>query len=136
MLNAAREKIAERGVSGIELREGKASALPLADGEVDAAFAHMVLQYVASPGEALHEMARVVKPGGRVVVIDFARHDREWMREEFGVQWLGFPPDEIRDSLEAAGLEEIRIEQQASAARGADLPETFLASATRPQENR
>lgn len=131
MLAAAREKIAERGVEGIELREGEASALPLADGEVDAAFAHMVLQYLASPSEALHEMARIVKPGGRVVVIDFVRHDREWMRAELGVQWLGFPPEEIRESLEEVGLEDIRVERQASAARGADLPETFIASATR-----
>ena len=131
MLAAAREKIEERGGAAVELREGEASALPLEDGEVDAAFAHMVLQYLASPAEALAEMARIVKPGGRVVVIDFVRHDREWMRGELGVQWLGFPPEEIQEHLEAAGLRDIRIDEDAPAARGADLPATFLASATR-----
>lgn len=134
MLEAARSKLDELAVEGVELRLGDASELPLADGEVDAAFAHMVLQYLASPSDALAEMARVVTPGGRVVVIDFVRHDREWMRDELRVQWLGFPPDEIRDALAAAGLGEVEVDVQASAARGADLPETFIASARRPAE--
>ncbi len=134
MLEAARAKVDEQGLHGVELRQGDASQLPLADGEVDAAFAHMVLQYLASPGDALAEMARVVAPGGWVVVIDFVRHDREWMREELGVQWLGFPPDEIRDAFSAAGLGQIEVSVQASAARGADLPETFIASAARAKE--
>ncbi len=134
MLEAAQRKIDEQELSGIELRQGEASALPLEDGEVDAAFAHMVLQYLASPTEALSEMARIVRPAGRVVVIDFVRHDREWMREELGVQWLGFPTDEIHEALETAGLVDVHIAVQASAARGADLPETFIASATKPGE--
>ncbi|MCP5058206.1 MAG: metalloregulator ArsR/SmtB family transcription factor [bacterium] len=133
MLEAARSKFDELGSTSIELRVGDASDLPLEDGEVDAAFAHMVLQYLASPGEAVAEMARVTAPGGRVVVIDFVRHDREWMREELGVQWLGFPPEEIQTSLEAAGLEDIRVDVQPAASRGADLPETFIASAQRSQ---
>ncbi len=131
MLDAARRKIDEQAATGLELRQGDAAALPLVDGEVDAAFAHMVLQYLASPHEALAEMARIVRPGGRVVVIDFVRHDREWMREELGVQWLGFPPDEIRGALAEAGLSDVRLDVQPPAAQGADLPETFIASATR-----
>ncbi len=133
MLEAAQRKIEERRLSGIELRAGDASALPLRDAEVDAAFAHMVLQYLARPREALAEMARVVRPGGRVVIADFVRHDREWMRQELGVQWLGFPPEEIERALADVGLEAIRVERQESVARGADLPETFLASASRPE---
>ena len=46
-------------------------------------------------------MARVVKPGGVVVAIDFVKHEREWMREELGVVWMGFAPDEIARWLEA-----------------------------------
>ena len=86
MLDAARVKLEREGVGDVELRQGEASALPLTDGEVDAAFAHMVLHYLPSPAEAVREMARVVKPGGHVVVVDFVRHDREWMRDELGVQ--------------------------------------------------
>lgn len=132
MLEAAGSKIDELGIGSIELRVGEASELPLEDGEVDAAFAHMVLQYLASPAEAIAEMARVTSPGGRVVLIDFVRHDREWMREDLGVQWLGFPPEEIQACLEAVGLDDVQIEVQAAATRGADLPETFIASAQRP----
>jgi len=136
MLEAARAKLLEAGIQGVELRQGEASRLPLADAEVDAAVAHMVLQYLASPLEALTEMARVVRPGGRVVVVDFVRHDREWMRQELGVLWMGFPPDEIRNQLEAAGLSSVRTRIQPSAARGADLPDTFIVDARRPQDAR
>lgn len=132
MLEAARRKLLDSGLEGVELRLGEASDLPLADGEVDAAFAHMVLQYLPSPQEALLEMVRVVKPGGEVVVIDFMRHDREWMKHELGVLWMGFPPEDIASQFGAAGLEEIRLEIVPPASRGADLPETFIANARKP----
>ncbi len=128
MLAAAREKLAAAGLTNVELREGDATALPLRSGEVDAAFAHMVLQYLASPAEALAELARVAKPGGSVVVVDFAKHERAWMREELGVVWMGFAPDEIARWMESAGLRDVRVEAQPAAARGADLPATFIAS--------
>jgi ubiquinone/menaquinone biosynthesis C-methylase UbiE len=90
MLDAARAKAESEGLTGVELRLGDAGALPLADGEVDAALAHMVLQYLASPAEALREMARAVRPGGSVVAVDFEEHEHEWMRQELGVSRLGF----------------------------------------------
>ena len=127
MLEAARNKLEGVAPGSVELRRGEAAQLPLEDGEVDAAFAHMVLQYLPSPAEALVEMVRVVRPGGRVVVVDFVRHDREWMRQELGVTWLGFPPEEISQLLEEAGLREARVERQPPATRGGDLPETFIA---------
>jgi ArsR family transcriptional regulator len=136
MLDAARERLAAAGVANVELRAGDATALPLANAELDAAFAHMVLQYLASPAEAIAEMARVVKPGGAVVAIDFAKHEREWMREELGVVWMGFAPDQISRWLEAAGLRDVRLEAQAPAARGGDLPATFIASGVVPREGR
>jgi SAM-dependent methyltransferase len=136
MLDAARARIEAAGARGIELRPGDASALPLADGEVDAAFAHMVLQYLAAPGDALREMARVVRPGGRVVVVDFASHERDWMREELGVLRLGFEREEIETLFAAAGLEDLRLEPQPPSARGADLPATFIAAARRPGAER
>ena len=79
-------------------------------------------------------MARVVAPGGSVVVIDFVSHDREWMRQELGVLRLGFTAEEIESSFASAGLRQPRIEIQAPASRTADLPETFIASAERPRQ--
>jgi ArsR family transcriptional regulator len=132
MLDAARAKIEAAGVPGVELRRGDAAALPLGDASVDAAFAHMVLHYIASPHEAITDMARVVKPGGLVVVIDFEEHDREWMRDELGLVWLGFPLTQVADWLGAAGLTEIRVEREDPSERGRDMPATFIASGRRP----
>ncbi|MEN8183582.1 MAG: metalloregulator ArsR/SmtB family transcription factor [Myxococcota bacterium] len=136
MLEAAREKLVHSGLSGVELRRGDAAALPLGDQSVDAAFAHVVLQYLASPGDALLEMARIVRPGGLVVVADFQRHEQEWMRQELGVVWLGFAAEEVRSWFEAAGLTDFEIETLEPQSRGRELPSPFLASGRRPIEQR
>jgi ArsR family transcriptional regulator len=133
MLDATQRKVEQSGAK-VELRLGEAEALPVADAEVDAAFAHLVLQYLPAPARAFAELARVVKPGGAVVVVDFVRHDREWMRQELGVVWMGFAPEEIASGLAEAGLEHVRVEVQAPAQRGGDLPATFIADARRPPE--
>lgn len=146
MLEAARAKLEEEGFTAeaeggfagpegagrITLRAGEANDLPLADGEVDAALAHMVLHYLPAPADALREMARVVRPGGAVVVVDFVRHEAEWMRDELGVQWLGFPPDEVAGWLRGVGLERLRVETIAARSPTRELPAAFIASARRP----
>jgi ArsR family transcriptional regulator len=133
MLDAARAKAEREGLASIDLRLGDAAALPLADGEVDAAVAHMVVQYLASPAEALREMARAVRPGGAVVVVDFLHHEHEWMRQELGVTWLGFAPDEVATWFRDAGLAGFRLETEPAPAGGRDLPATFIASGRRPR---
>ncbi len=128
MLDAARAKIDASGFGGIELRRGEASALPLADAEVDAALAHMVIHYLPSPAEGIREMARVVRPDGTVVVVDFVAHEHEWMRQELGVTWLGFRPDEVETWFQEAGLQGLSIETHEGPSAGRDLPATFIAS--------
>jgi ubiquinone/menaquinone biosynthesis C-methylase UbiE/DNA-binding transcriptional ArsR family regulator len=133
MLDAARAKFERDGLEGIELREGDVGALPIADGEVDAALAHMVLHYLPTPAEAVREMARCVKPGGTVVVVDFVSHQHEWMRQELGVHWLGFAEEEVARWFAAAGLGELHREVHQAPSAGRDLPETFIASARVPR---
>jgi ArsR family transcriptional regulator len=128
MLEAARAKLAQQGLEGVELRQGEASALPLEAAEVDAALAHMVIQYLPSPGEAIREMARIVKPGGPVVVVDFVSHEHEWMRQELGVAWLGFAPEEIEGWFAEARLGDFRLEIHEGRSAARDLPATFIAS--------
>jgi ArsR family transcriptional regulator len=135
MLDAAQRKL-EGSEARIELRQGDATALPLADAEVDLAFAHLVLQYLPAPGRALAELARVVRPGGAVVVVDFVQHDREWMRQELGVVWMGFAPEEVAGWLREAGFADVRLEVQPPALRGGDLPATFIADARKPGATR
>jgi ubiquinone/menaquinone biosynthesis C-methylase UbiE/DNA-binding transcriptional ArsR family regulator len=133
MLEAARTKFERDGLASIELREGDVAALPIADDEVDAALAHMVLHYLPFPAEAVREMARCVKPGGSVVVVDFVSHQHEWMRQELGVQWLGFSAEEVAGWFADAGLCELRREVHQAPSAGRDLPETFIASARVPR---
>jgi len=135
MLEAARRNLADDEFADddrVEFRNGDAHALPIADGEVDAAFAHMVFQYLAKPAEALAEMRRIVRPGGAIMLVDFVRHDLEWMREELGVQSLGFDIEQIRDWLERCELSEIQIQVQPPASKNRDIPSSFIASARRP----
>jgi len=131
MLDAARAKLEQKGLENVELRLGEAHELPFVDGEVRASFAHMVLQYLPSPAAAVAEMARIVVPGGAVVLADFVAHDQEWMRADLGVRWLGFEPDEVLAWLEGAGLEQPRLEVYPAPGRGSNLPETFVVSARR-----
>ncbi len=133
MLDAARAKIEREELAGIELRQGEASELPLDAATVDAALAHMVLHYLPSPGEAIREMARVVKPGGSVIVVDFVRHQHEWMRQELGVSWLGFADDEVEAWFRDVHLAGFRCEVFEGLSSGRDLPATFIASARRPR---
>ena len=124
-------EVAQSGLPGIELRQGDAAALPLADASVDAAFAHVVLQYLPSPAEAVAEMARIVRPDGVVVVTDFLPHEHEWMRQELGVHWLGFEPEQVESWFAEAGLADCLLEQQPNRSAGRDLPATFIASGRR-----
>jgi DNA-binding transcriptional ArsR family regulator/precorrin-6B methylase 2 len=132
MLEAAGANIEREGLAGIELRQGEAGELPIADREVDAALAHMVLQHLPSPSEAIREMARVVRPGGAIVVVDFVQHEYEWMRQELGVSWLGFSPEEVRGWFEEADLTNFQLDVREPLSSGRDLPGTFIASSRRP----
>ena len=131
MLEAARAKIADEDSLDIELRHGEAGALPLEDDEVDAALAHMMLHYLPSPAEAIAEMARVVKPGGSVIAVDFVPHQLDWMRQELGVTWLGFSEAEVRSWFANVGLLDVRREQFEGLASSRDLPATFIVSGRR-----
>jgi len=132
MLEAAEENLradASAEPGRVEFRRGDAHALPLEDAEVDAAFAHMVLQYLDTPDRALAEMHRVVRPGGILVVVDFVAHDLAWMRDELGVKNLGFSEAAIAEWVTALGMNEPQIRIQDPATRGRDLPSSFVAVA-------
>ena len=132
MLDAARSKLdalaLPRGGS-VELRRGDADRIPIDDAAMDAALAHMVLHYAPSPGDVVRDMARIVRPGGVIVVVDFVQHAHEWMRQELGVLWMGFEPAELRDWFESAGLVDVDLEETPSLGGGRDLPATLIASA-------
>jgi len=92
-----------------EARQSEATTLPLAEGEVDAVLANMFLHHAEDPPAAIRQMARALKPGGRLVITDADTHTYEWLRTEQHDRWLGFERADIRRWYEEAGLEQVTV---------------------------
>jgi ubiquinone/menaquinone biosynthesis C-methylase UbiE/DNA-binding transcriptional ArsR family regulator len=107
MLQAAKRRL--RSFENVELRRGELEALPLDDASLDAATLLLVLHHIPDPGAVLHEAARVLRRGGRLVVCDMLPHDREDYRHHMGHVWLGFAEGTLRKLLDAAGFSKSRI---------------------------
>jgi ubiquinone/menaquinone biosynthesis C-methylase UbiE len=110
MLRLARAKLSERGLANAELRQADLYALPLADGAADAAIIHHVLHFAQQPGAAIAEAARVLSPGGRLLIADFAPHEREELRAVDAHTRLGFSDEQMTTWFAAAGLAPARSE--------------------------
>ncbi len=107
MLQAARTRL--DGVKNVDLRRGALEALPVAGDELDVALVGLVLHHLADPAQALSEVARVLRPGGRVLIVDMLPHDRVEYQQQMGHVWLGFPEHQLRRLLSAAGFVNMRI---------------------------
>ncbi|NNM75896.1 metalloregulator ArsR/SmtB family transcription factor [Sphingomonas sp. ID1715] len=103
MLRLARAKLSE-AVPAAELRQGDLTALPLADAIADTVILHQVLHFVPQPGAALAEAGRLVADGGRMLIVDFAPHEREELRTRDAHQRLGFSDQQVAGWLQASGL--------------------------------
>lgn len=105
MLRVARVKLDRAGVAGATLRQGDMYALPLADEAADNVILHQVLHYAQAPAAAIGEAARILRPGGQLLIVDFAPHEREEFRESDAHARLGFADDAIHAWMMGAGLE-------------------------------
>ncbi len=128
MLSAAKKRL--HGVDNVDIRNGRLEALPLADEEVDVALLFLVLHYAPEPARIVAEAARVLKPGGRLLVLDMMPHDRLDLTQSMGHLWRGFSSDTVAGWMRAAGLEAFRYNTMPPdpAAKG---PLLFAASARR-----
>jgi ubiquinone/menaquinone biosynthesis C-methylase UbiE/DNA-binding transcriptional ArsR family regulator len=104
MLAVARANLDRTSLRNCQVRQGDMYHLPLPDGSFDAATLHNVLHFADDPGAALAEAARALRPGGRLVVVDFAPHSLEFLREQHAHRRLGFADAQMRDWFAAAGL--------------------------------
>lgn len=112
MLAVARSNIERQGFSHLQVRKGDMYRLPIEDSSIDLAIVHMVLHYSDEPLEVIREAARVLRPHGRLILVDFAAHGEEKLRDEFNHHRLGFSDDEVRLWFKNCGLETDRdIEQ-------------------------
>jgi len=109
MLNLARNRVTEAGLRGCELRHGDIFATRLPDGGADLVVVHQVLHYLADPAAAVKEAARIVAPGGKLIIADFAPHRLEFLREQHQHRRLGFAEPEMARWLADAGLGKARV---------------------------
>jgi ArsR family transcriptional regulator len=132
MLAAARARLAHLG--NVKVLDGALEGLPLDDASVDAATLFLALHHVAEPARALAEAARVLRPGGRFLLVDTMPHERDDLRQRMGHVWLGFSADQVARQLDAAGFDRCRYRPLAAgaAARG---PTLFLATAERARRD-
>jgi ubiquinone/menaquinone biosynthesis C-methylase UbiE/DNA-binding transcriptional ArsR family regulator len=128
MLHAARKRL--RDFPNVDVRRGELQALPIEDGELDAAVMMLVLHHVPDPAAALGEAGRVLKPGGRLIVCDMLPHDHEEYKQQMGHVWLGFGDDQVRRLFATAGFTSPRI-VALPADPDAKGPALFVASAAR-----
>ena len=128
MLGAARKRL--HGVENIDIRNGRLESLPVADGEADAALLFLVLHYVADPQRVIYEAVRILKPRGRLLVLDMMPHERQDLRQTMGHVWQGFDRAVLGGWMGSAGLEDFRY-HALPADPDAKGPLLFSASAKR-----
>lgn len=104
MLRLARVKLAAAGLAHVDVRQGDMYALPLPDSAADLVIIHQVLHYALQPAAAIAEAARLLAPGGRLLIVDFGPHEREELRTRHAHARLGFADAQIAAWFAEAGL--------------------------------
>ncbi len=105
MLAYARAKLERTGLAKVQVRQADIYDLPLGDHVADAVVMHQVLHFLSDPQRAIREAARVLAPGGRLLIVDFAPHELEFLREQFAHERLGFAGAQVCQWLADCGLE-------------------------------
>jgi len=107
MLLLARDRLERAGLKHCSVRQGDIYDLPLANDSFDVVILHQVLHFLDDGGRAIREAARVLRPGGRLLVVDFAPHEQEFLREQFAHRRLGFAPETVTQWMIASGLDPV-----------------------------
>jgi ubiquinone/menaquinone biosynthesis C-methylase UbiE len=134
MLSEARAKLGGRNV---EFKIGNVEQIPLPNASIDAVIGNMVLHHCQRPEIAVKEMARVLVPGGRLVLSDLQEHNHESLRKEHADLWMGFKMDYVQMTLQKAGLDDVSVEALGSCCsetkeNGQITIPTFLAAGHKP----
>ncbi len=108
MLLVARSKLEQARLRNCEVRHGDMYQLPLSSGSFDAVTIHQVLHYAEQPAAVIREAGRVLRPGGKLVIVDFEAHGEDVLREQHAHRWLGFDKTDVADWTTAAGLQPLK----------------------------
>jgi ArsR family transcriptional regulator len=130
MLQAARRRL--QGRRNVDLRRGHLESLPIDDCRLDAATMMLVLHHIPEPARALADVARVLKPGGKLILVDMLPHDRENYRQQMGHIWLGFSEEHIKRLFGEAGFAAPRVVPLAADPK-AKGPALFVATGEKSQ---
>ncbi len=131
VLKRARALATRRRVTNVVWKRGSLEKLPIDDESVDVALLSQALHHAEDPARVLREAARIVVPGGRILVLDLREHGEAWVRERLGDRWLGFTPDALKTLLTAAGFAGVRV--TVGARRSGDPFTVLIASGTKPE---
>ena len=134
MLERAKALAKRRKVSNIVWKRGELEKLPLEDGSVDIAVLSQALHHAGEPETALAESARVLRPGGRLLVLDLRQHDQAWVTSALGDRWLGFKDADLKRMLTDAGFHQVEV--RVGARKTGDPFTVLVAGGTLPAQRK
>lgn len=118
VLRRARALARRRGLANVTWKRGDIERLPIEAASVDVALLSQALRQAVHPDAAVAEAARILRPGGRLLILDLRPHDQAWVKQGLGDQWLGFADDAIARMLRDAGLVDVTVRLGARRAGG------------------
>jgi ubiquinone/menaquinone biosynthesis C-methylase UbiE/biotin operon repressor len=133
MIEVGRDLAARHGVENVEFRLGDMEEIPIGSREVDLVFFSQSLHHALHPERALAEAARILAPGGRIVVLDLVKHRFEEARELYADEWLGFSEAELETMLQSAGFEDLETSIVDRSAGALPQFQTLLAIGDKPK---
>ncbi|MEZ5287136.1 MAG: methyltransferase domain-containing protein [Vicinamibacterales bacterium] len=134
VLGRARALAARRHIRNVTWKRGELERLPVEDASVDVALLSQALHHAADPAQAVAEAVRILREGGRVLVLDLRSHQESWVRDALGDCWQGFGDDRLEALLAGAGLTDVRV--RVGARSEGDPFVVLVAAGTKPRRRR